>query len=88
MSELTFDTAQAKVKSLKSKPSNDELLTLYALFKQGTAGDVSGKRPGMLDLRGRAKFDAWSKQQGKDTRSSQEQYIALVEQLGAKYGFA
>ena len=49
------------MKTLKEAPSNDDLLELYALFKQATAGDVTGSRPGMMDFKGRAKFDAWTK---------------------------
>lgn len=88
MSDVTFEAAQDKVKSLSRKPSNDELLDLYALFKQATQGDVSGKRPGLLDLRGRAKFDAWSQQRGKSSDACKAEYIVRVEQLGSKYGFA
>ncbi|HWU67873.1 MAG TPA: acyl-CoA-binding protein, partial [Stenotrophobium sp.] len=54
-----FEKALKDVKTLTKRPSNDDLLTLYALFKQATDGDVSGSRPGMLDMVGRAKYDAW-----------------------------
>ncbi|MGB1581359.1 MAG: acyl-CoA-binding protein, partial [Nevskiales bacterium] len=66
MSDLQaqFEQAQVDVKTLTERPSNDDLLTLYATFKQATAGDVSGKRPGMMDFVGRAKFDAWEKLKG------------------------
>ncbi|KAK9679848.1 Acyl CoA binding protein [Popillia japonica] len=50
-----FDKAAADVKKLKSLPGNDDLLILYALFKQGTVGDVNTDRPGMLDVKGKAK---------------------------------
>ena len=59
-----FEDAQKRVNALKSRPGNDQLLSLYALYKQGTMGDVEGKRPGMLDLKGRAKFDAWDGRKG------------------------
>jgi diazepam-binding inhibitor (GABA receptor modulating acyl-CoA-binding protein) len=36
------------------------LLQLYALYKQGSEGDVEGKRPGFTDMVGRAKYDAWA----------------------------
>ncbi len=55
-----FEQAQKDVKTLTKKPSNDDLLTLYSLFKQGSSGDVTGSRPGMLDMVGRAKYDAWA----------------------------
>jgi acyl-CoA-binding protein len=61
MSESEFEAAQRRVKELTSAPSNDDLLELYALYKQATAGDVAGSRPGMMDFKGRAKWDAWAK---------------------------
>jgi len=62
--EQDFEQAQKRVKTLTSRPGNDQLLKLYSLFKQATAGDASGKRPGMFDLKGRAKFDAWAGNKG------------------------
>ena len=47
-------------------------------YKQATVGDATGSRPGMLDLKGRAKFDAWVKQKGKTKDAAMEAYIALV----------
>ena len=82
-----FEAAQARVKTLKSTPSPDELLELYALFKQGTQGDVTGSRPGMLDFKARAKFDAWEKQKGLAPDAAQKAYVALVATLEARYGF-
>ena len=55
-----FEKAQADVKTLSEKPDNATLLELYALYKQGTEGDATGRRPGIMDPVGRAKFDAWS----------------------------
>ncbi len=77
-----FDKACKDVKNLTSL-SNDELLSLYGLFKQATDGDVQGSRPGMLDLKGRAKFDAWSKLKGTPQEKAMEKYTALVKKLGA-----
>ncbi len=78
-----FEDAQQRVKTLKSAPSNDTLLELYALYKQATAGDVSGSRPGMFDLKGRAKFDAWSGKKGVGKDKAMESYVALVDKLVA-----
>lgn len=79
MSDLAqrFTDAQARIKPVTGL-SNDVMLELYALYKQGTAGDVSGSRPGMLDVKGRAKYDAWAKQKGKTKDAAMEAYIALV----------
>ncbi len=81
--ELTekFDDAQKRVKELKSTPSNDDLLELYALYKQATSGDVSGSRPGMMDFKGRAKFDAWAKKKGTVKDKAMTDYVALVDRL-------
>ncbi len=78
---LTFEQAQQDVNKLSKKPGNDVLLKLYALFKQGSEGDVSGKRPGGFDFVGGAKYDAWSEHQGKSLEQAQQEYVALVEQL-------
>jgi diazepam-binding inhibitor (GABA receptor modulator, acyl-CoA-binding protein) len=76
-----FRSAQERVKTLGTRPSNDTLLELYSLFKQATEGDVQGKRPGMLDLKGRAKYDAWAGRKGLGKEAAMQQYVALVERL-------
>ncbi|HEY3501028.1 MAG TPA: acyl-CoA-binding protein [Polyangiaceae bacterium] len=81
-----FAAAQTRVKQLTKTPSSDELLELYALYKQGQNGDVSGSRPGMLDFKGRAKFDAWSGKKGLARDTAQKAYVELVGKLAAKYG--
>ena len=76
-----FTDAQARVKSLTQAPSTAELLELYALYKQGSVGDVDGKRPGMLDIKGRAKWDAWNGKKGLGREQAMEAYVALVDRL-------
>lgn len=80
-----FAAAQAKVKQLSKTPDASELLELYALFKQGTIGDVQGERPGMLDFKGRAKYDAWTGKKGTTKEQAMQSYVALVEKLATKY---
>jgi diazepam-binding inhibitor (GABA receptor modulating acyl-CoA-binding protein) len=81
-----FEKAAALVKNLKQTPRKEELLKLYACYKQGTEGDVQGKRPGMLDLKGRAKYDAWAALQGTPPSDAQQKYVALVAELQKRYG--
>ncbi|HKY34796.1 MAG TPA: acyl-CoA-binding protein [Polyangiaceae bacterium] len=81
-----FATAQVRVKQLSRAPEASELLELYALYKQGTLGDVSGERPGMLDFKGRAKYDSWQGKKGTSKDSAMQSYVALVEKLAKKYG--
>ena len=84
-SEQDFQDAAERVKKLTRRPSNDELLRLYALFKQATDGDVSGKRPSAFKMKDRAKFDAWTKQKGKSKDSARDEYVSLVERLATSY---
>ena len=76
-----FLKASEEVKKLSSRPDNETLLQLYALFKQATEGDVTGSRPGMLDIKGRAKFDAWTKRKGLSSETAMTHYISLVKSL-------
>jgi acyl-CoA-binding protein len=75
------DEAVAQSKTLPERPDNFTLLRIYALFKQGTEGDVSGARPGITDFVGRAKFDAWEMLKGKSKEEAQQAYVALVDEL-------
>jgi diazepam-binding inhibitor (GABA receptor modulator, acyl-CoA-binding protein) len=76
-----FNDAAERVKTLTSRPSNEQLLNLYALYKQGTEGDVHGDKPGMFDFKGAAKYAAWETLQGTSTEEAQEKYVALVDEL-------
>ena len=84
--EEDFTAAQTRVRALSRTPDSSELLELYALYKQGSTGDVSGSRPGMLDFKGRAKYDAWSTKKGTAKDAAQRAYVELVSKLTAKYG--
>lgn len=81
-----FAAAKARVEKLSNRPSNDQLLDLYGLYKQATEGDVTGSRPGMLDLKGRAKFDAWAGRKGTSKDEAMKKYVVLVDRLVAGQG--
>jgi diazepam-binding inhibitor (GABA receptor modulator, acyl-CoA-binding protein) len=83
MAELKaqFEKAVADSKSLPEKPDNQTLLQIYALYKQATAGDVDGKRPGFTDMVGRAKWDAWNGLKGKGKPAAMQEYVDLIESL-------
>ena len=86
MSDLKeqFDAAVDYVQSSESgsaKPSKDFLLTMYALFKQSSEGDVKGKRPGITHFVARSKYDAWAKRKGTSTEQAMQAYIAEVEKI-------
>jgi diazepam-binding inhibitor (GABA receptor modulating acyl-CoA-binding protein) len=83
MSELDdrFNAAADASKTLPERPDNDTLLQMYALFKQGTVGDVQGKKPGFTDPVGKAKYQAWEKLKGMSADDAKAQYADLVESL-------
>ena len=83
MTDLTaqFEVAAKAAQQLARRPDNDTLLKLYALYKQATAGDISGGRPGFTDFVGRAKYDAWAKLKGTTKEAAMRDYISLVERL-------
>jgi diazepam-binding inhibitor (GABA receptor modulator, acyl-CoA-binding protein) len=76
-----FDQATANSKNLPERPDNMTLLKIYALFKQGSAGDVEGTRPGFTDMVGRAKYDAWDALKGTSKDDAMQQYIDLITEL-------
>jgi carboxylesterase len=84
--EEEFETAAAQSRTLKKAPDNDALLALYAFYKQASAGDVVGDRPGALDMVGRAKYDAWAKKRGVGRDDAMRGYVALVAELKKREG--
>lgn len=77
-----FDDAVERVQALPKQPSH-VLLRLYGLYKQSTVGDATGSRPGALDFKGRAKWDAWASNKGTSLDDAAEEYVAFCEELGA-----
>ena len=83
MSDLKakFETAVANSKTLSERPDNMTLLKLYALYKQGSVGDNTDKKPGFTDMVGRAKWDAWIGLKGTSAEDAMQQYIDLIDDL-------
>jgi len=83
-----FTKAADDVKKCKSKPSDDEMLKLYGLYKQATVGDVNTERPGTfsMDFAGKAKWDAWSANKGVDKEKAEQDYIQVANEVIGKYG--
>ncbi|MFC1777725.1 acyl-CoA-binding protein [Pseudomonadota bacterium] len=79
-----FEQASIAAKSLPERPDNDTLLQLYALYKQGSDGDVSGAKPGFFDFVATAKYEAWKNIKGLSQDDAKNQYIDLVQKLGGK----
>ncbi|CAH1396479.1 unnamed protein product [Nezara viridula] len=81
-----FNTAAEDVKALQGTPDDQELLEIYALFKQGTVGDCNTSKPGMFDFKGKAKWEAWNAKKGTAQDAAKESYIEKVKTLIGKYG--
>ncbi len=85
MTELAAEFEQAAIdaKQLARRPNNDTLLKLYALYKQGSQGDVCGPKPGFFDFVGTAKYEAWAQLRGMPSDEARQKYIELVRKLEA-----
>ncbi len=80
-----FITAVQRSKTdIKEKPSNEDLLKMYALYKQADEGDVSGERPGGFDFKAIAKYNAWEAMKGKSSEAAMQEYIDMVNELSSK----
>ena len=79
--EAKFETAVRESTGLAQRPDDDNLLKLYALYKQASEGDISGERPSFADFVGAAKFDAWEKVKGQSQLEAMQQYVDLIESL-------
>ena len=77
-----FDQAAEDIQQLGQRPDNDTLLKLYALYKQGSEGDVHGDAPGFFDFVGTAKYEAWAKLKGMKPEEAMQKYTDLVKKLG------
>jgi len=76
-----FQKAVLRSKELTQRPSNEDLLELYALFKQASEGDVTGDRPGGFDFKAIAKYDTWAEKKGISKEQAMQEYVKLVERL-------
>ncbi|KAM4603184.1 acyl-CoA-binding protein homolog [Discoglossus pictus] len=84
--QADFDKAAEDVKKLKTKPTDDELKELYGLYKQSTVGDINIESPGVLDLKGKAKWEAWNLKKGLSKEDAMNAYVSKANELIEKYG--
>ncbi|XP_014519921.1 acyl-CoA-binding protein isoform X2 [Vigna radiata var. radiata] len=76
-----FELYAAKAKTLPANQTNEDLLIIYGLYKQATVGPVNTARPGMFNMKDRAKWDAWKAVEGKSKDEAMNDYITKVKQL-------
>ncbi|XP_059220087.1 acyl-CoA-binding protein-like [Stomoxys calcitrans] len=82
---MDFETAAQKAKSFTKTPPNDVFLEFYGLFKQATVGDVTDAKPGAIDVKGSAKWNAWNSNKGMSKDAAKAAYIATYEKYAPQY---
>lgn len=85
MKPTNLDEAVQLTQKFTSRPSNEELLRLYGLYKQATEGDNETERPGGFDFKAAAKYNAWLMLKGKSQEEATKDYLELVDELSKKY---
>lgn len=63
--EQEFKKAAEDISNLKTRPADEQLLDIYGLFKQATVGDCDQPKPGVFQLKEKAKHEFWLKKKGK-----------------------
>lgn len=77
-----FEKAAEESKTLSEKPSNEILLKLYSLYKQGSVGDINIDPPSNpFDIVNKAKYNAWEALKGKTKEEAMQEYVDLVGKL-------
>lgn len=80
-----FGAAANSIRSLKGRPTDAELLELYALYKQATVGDCGVAEPGATDLKAKAKWNAWNGKKGLNQDAAKDAYVTYANQVVTKY---
>ena len=81
VTDKKFEAAANDIKKLTRRPDDEDMLRLYAMYKQGSEGDVKGPKPGFFDFVGSAKYEDWEKLQGTSAEQAMTKYVALVKKL-------
>ncbi|KAK7407054.1 hypothetical protein VNO78_08694 [Psophocarpus tetragonolobus] len=76
-----FEKYAEKAKTLPPNQTNENLLIIYGLYKQATVGPINTSRPGMFNMKDRAKWDAWKAVEGKSKEEAMNDYITKVKQM-------
>jgi len=80
-----FTSATSFVRTVAGQLKSDELLYLYARFKQANEGACNEPRPGMFDFQGKSKWDAWKKLGDKSKKDSMLEYIDRLTLLDPEW---
>ncbi|XP_049633794.1 acyl-CoA-binding domain-containing protein 7 [Suncus etruscus] len=84
--QADFDRVSADVRKLKTRPNDEELKELYGLYKQSIIGDINIGCPVLLDIKSKAKWEAWNLKKGLSKEEAMKAYVSKAEELIEKYG--
>ncbi|XP_056458720.1 acyl-CoA-binding protein homolog isoform X4 [Gadus chalcogrammus] len=84
--QAEFEKIAEDVKKMKTRPSDLQLLDLYGFYKQAVVGDINIDKPGMTDMKGKAKWEYWNTRKGMSKEDAMSSYIALAKELIQKHG--
>ncbi|XP_006803331.1 acyl-CoA-binding domain-containing protein 6 [Neolamprologus brichardi] len=79
--EREFESAADRVKDLIQTASRDQLLYLYARYKQVKVGKCNTPKPGFFDFEGQRKWQAWKQLGDMDQEQAMQEYISCVNIL-------
>jgi len=85
MADQEFQKAAEEVKKFTKRPSDEEMLEIYGLYKQATTGDNTTSQPWAVQLEARAKWDSWTKYKGMSSEEAKRKYVELVNKLKPQY---
>uniref|UniRef100_A0A8C6MVV6 Acyl-CoA-binding domain-containing protein 6 n=1 Tax=Mus spicilegus TaxID=10103 RepID=A0A8C6MVV6_MUSSI len=76
-----FEKAAAHVQGLVQVASREQLLYLYARYKQVKVGNCNTPKPNFFDFEGKQKWEAWKALGDSSPSQAMQEYIAAVKKL-------
>nr|KAF6396040.1 acyl-CoA binding domain containing 6 [Rousettus aegyptiacus] len=76
-----FEKAAAHLQGLIHVASREQLLYLYARYKQVKVGNCNTTKPSFFDFEGKQKWEAWKALSDSSPSQAMQEYIAAVKKL-------
>ncbi|XP_065389276.1 acyl-CoA-binding domain-containing protein 6 isoform X2 [Macaca fascicularis] len=76
-----FEKAAAHLQGLIQVASREQLLYLYARYKQVKVGNCNTPKPSFFDFEGKQKWEAWKALGDSSPSQAMREYIAVVKKL-------
>uniref|UniRef100_A0A8D1GB49 Acyl-CoA-binding domain-containing protein 6 n=1 Tax=Sus scrofa TaxID=9823 RepID=A0A8D1GB49_PIG len=76
-----FEKAAAHLQGLVQVASREQLLYLYARYKQVKVGNCNTPKPSFFDFEGKQKWEAWKALGDSSPSQAMQEYIAVVKKL-------